>query len=641
VGVSLGVPVEVELHARKPCARVEVPRQLAVGKRVDDRGRFGPGGLGPVRRRRQRLRESEHGESGRRHRRVAEPPGRSHRPLDPVLHAVVPRAPELVRGQLRQEANRLGRILVGQALERVGEPGARLVVATEQALDGGARPREPRAQRVRPGRDEGERFQERLVAVGIAARRGQRVGESREELDALLRRRRPGKQAERVGEPVGGAGRREANCRLAGLTQDSGCFGISLARRALDVMGPCRRCRSACRQRPRAAVVGAEPPGARGRLVDGAPDERMPEPEASWHVRSPHEIEPEKLVDRVHGLGLGRRGRGCGQLGLEGIAGDRRPFEDEPGRAREKRQLLRERRGHGRRDADRLRRRLLAHGRRARPVGRSGQLLEVEWVAAALVVEGVGFRAADELPRLVAAQRAELDPCQELRPVCPLERGGEALRQLARANGEREQHRRRRHPAQERPHELDGGSVGPVQVVETEHDRLERGESLEQRAHRPVAAIALVLQRHGGSRLQREERREDVRKLSAHVVVEGVEAARVEPAHVLVDRVHEHGERQVALELGRGAEEDEATVHVRAGAKLREQPGLADPGLAQELDDRRLAAADAVQNLLERAELLGATDELPTAQRHSLPSSTSIRKGAQASKSGCRIRVPP
>jgi hypothetical protein len=92
-----------------------------------------------------------------------------------------------------------------------------------------------------------------------------------------------------------------------------------------------------------------------------------------------------------------------------------------------------------------------------------------------------------------------------------------------------------------------------VQVVEHEHEGLCRSELLEQRAHGTVAAIALVLERHLAAARERRQRREDVRELRSNVVVEDGEPIRAEPSHVLVERIHEHRERQVALELGRRA----------------------------------------------------------------------------------------
>ena len=102
----------------------------------------------------------------------------------------------------------------------------------------------------------------------------------------------------------------------------------------------------------------------------------------------------------------------------------------------------------------------------------------------------------------------------------PLERGRETLRHLAGAVRQRHEHGRGRRPAQQRAEQLDRRRVGPVEVVEHEHERLRRREPLEQRAHGAVAAIALVLERDLAAARERRQRREDVRELGLDVVVE-------------------------------------------------------------------------------------------------------------------------
>ena len=62
-----------------------------------------------------------------------------------------------------------------------------------------------------------------------------------------------------------------------------------------------------------------------------------------------------------------------------------------------------------------------------------------------------------------------------------------ALRHVARTHGQRQKHRRGRRPAQERSEQLDRRRVGPVQIVEHEHERLRRSR---------VARAASA--RHGG-----------------------------------------------------------------------------------------------------------------------------------------------
>ena len=58
-----------------------------------------------------------------------------------------------------------------------------------------------------------------------------------------------------------------------------------------------------------------------------------------------------------------------------------------------------------------------------------------------------------------------------------------------------------------------------------------------------------------------------MRKLSAHVVVERGEAFLVDASRVLIERIHENGEREVPLEVGRRAREDELAPGVRASRR--------------------------------------------------------------------------
>ena len=101
-----------------------------------------------------------------------------------------------------------------------------------------------------------------------------------------------------------------------------------------------------------------------------------------------------------------------------------------------------------------------------------------------------------------------------------------------------------------------------------------------------------------------------MRKLRAHVVVQPGKAIGTESAQVLVERVHEDRERQVALELRRRAGKDEPSVLVGGVRELSEETCLADPGLPDESDRGGDPLIDLAEHLVERAELLGAADEL-------------------------------
>ena len=85
-----------------------------------------------------------------------------------------------------------------------------------------------------------------------------------------------------------------------------------------------------------------------------------------------------------------------------------------------------QRRSHGRRNADRRGHLRNTGGVGVGPVERTGELLEVERVATALLVEqgrsGGIDGPAEQLARFVGRQGAELEACQGARAVRSLER---------------------------------------------------------------------------------------------------------------------------------------------------------------------------------------------------------------------------
>ena len=217
---------------------------------------------------------------------------------------------------------------------------------------------------------------------------------------------------------------------------------------------------------------------------------------------------------------------------------------------------------------------------------------------------------AEKLSSLIRRQGAELDPGQRRRTMRPLEccrkRSGVWRGRSATAD----QHGRRRRPAQQRAEQLDRRRVGPMEVVEHEHERPRLRELLEQRAHRTMAAIALVLERHRSAACERRQRREDVRELGLHLVVEGGELLRVEAPDVLIQRIARRPRT-----AGRARARTPTPQRTRCprssarAASSREQTRLADPRLAHQLDRARAASIELVEQLLERIELVGAAHE--------------------------------
>ena len=300
-----------------------------------------------------------------------------------------------------------------------------LLVAAEQVLHAGTGGREPHPQRDRFGRHELDALQQGGVAVGELAGRDQRPGPGEEELDTRIGRRGIGQESQRVSKPGCGAGGRALCHGVAGLTQSRDGGRVPLPRRTLNMMRALYRGCTAGGERLGAPLVRAQSPAAGRRLVDRPPDERMPEAKAARHLGLPNEVELQQLVQGLERRRLGGRRGGGGQLGFERVAGYRCPLKHGPCAVREKRELLGQR-GRNRGRHVEIPGRELGNACRALKSERSGELLEIERVAAALLVEsgcgGAVDRFTEELPSLVARQSADFDAEQCPRAVRSLER---------------------------------------------------------------------------------------------------------------------------------------------------------------------------------------------------------------------------
>src|SRR3954453_13151659 len=183
-----------------------------------------------------------------------------------------------------------------------------------------------------------------------------------------------------------------------------------------------------------------------------------------------------------------------------------------------------------------------------------------------------------------------------------LERSCEPVGQLTRAHRHRYEHGRDRRPGQEWTEQLQRRRIRPGKVVEHKHERPRLREELQERTHRPMYAVALVFQRQDGRSRDPRKGGKDLRELRQHVLVELLQATRIESAQVLVKRVDENRERKLPFELGTGSCKDEPALGIGATGELPEQAALADPGLAYELDCDEVAAIHLGEDLLERTE---------------------------------------
>jgi hypothetical protein len=332
---------------------------------------------------------------------------------------------------------------------------------------------------------------------------------------------------------------------------------VARAGGVLDVMGALDRARAGALQRGRGAGVGAQPPAARRRCIDGVADDRVPEGEAARRRRLPHQRTAQQLVERRQGRRLGQLRDRRGEAGLEGVAGGRGRVE-QPARVGGQRAQL-----GGQRGRDRGRDRAVARGARAGDRPDAGELLKVERVAAGLGVDGRGG-IADELGGLGRAQRRERDRRRAVLARRHGQRGGQHGRDLPGARRQRQQGRSGERPAHQRGERVERRRVGPVDVVEAEH---ERGQALERVAQRRVHRMPIP--------------------------VDGVPADRVPPQRV----------REVGLVLRRPPPAHRDAARLRALRQMGQQGRLADSRLALEHDDARSPDRQRVQRAGERLAL--------------------------------------
>ena len=101
-----------------------------------------------------------------------------------------------------------------------------------------------------------------------------------------------------------------------------------------------------------------------------------------------------------------------------------------------------------------------------------------------------------------------------------------------------------------------------------------------------------------------------MRELTTNIVVEGLQATRRKPLNVLVERVNEHPERQVSLELRCRPAEHEVPTPISPGRKLREKPRLANPRLTHQRNRSGLATVQIDEQIIENTARCGAPNEV-------------------------------
>ena len=222
---------------------------------------------------------------------------------------------------------------------------------------------------------------------------------------------------------------------------------------------------------------------------------------------------------------------------------------------------------------------------------------------------GVRGKGVDEHLGLALGQRPEID---RDRPSPPTSPARARLEQLG-TRKTHDQHRRVVDPVREVLDEVEQRILGPVDVLEAEHERLRLGE-----AHRPLL---------GGPRdlLPASPARDGVEHTGRETEEIGDRVARARLAELLECllggvvgrdpgcRLHHLRQRPVRQTFAEGQRPPgEDARPLEAGEELAGEPALPDPGLPEDRDELRAAVADGARKcVLEQLELLLAADVRP------------------------------
>jgi hypothetical protein len=111
-------------------------------------------------------------------------------------------------------------------------------------------------------------------------------------------------------------------------------------------------------------------------------------------------------------------------------------------------------------------------------------------------------------------------------------------------------------------------------------------------------------------RRQRAQRREDPGELAELVRGDAIEDPRIEGRQVGVEGVDHEPERQLLLELGAAAAQDQPPLRVGSPSELGEEERLPDPGFACHLRELGAPGTGSLESPLEQGKLGVAADEL-------------------------------
>ena len=232
-------------------------------------------------------------------------------------------------------------------------------------------------------------------------------------------------------------------------------------------------------------------------------------------------------------------------------------------------------------------------------------------------IEVVTGDRAELLGRLAPVERHEREP---LHATGSFELGQErqqrvATMELVGAVREQEHHRDVAQVPDEEPEQVAGRAVGPMQVLDDEHDRRPRGQALEDPEEQlEQATLARAVAQATGcvpaGSGHGPEVGDQPSELGATLAQDDVELLGVgptdEPTQGFGDRGVGH---RTLTEVDAPAEQDDGTLGLGDRGDLRHDPRLTDAGLAGQ--ERRAAATLVcrLQGRAQSADLAGSADE--------------------------------
>ena len=240
-------------------------------------------------------------------------------------------------------------------------------------------------------------------------------------------------------------------------------------------------------------------------------------------------------------------------------------------------------------------------------------------------VEVVTRDRAELLRRLAPVERDDL---QSLDPARPIELGEERQERVAPVQlvgpvGQDERHADVAQVPDQEAHQVAGGPVGPVEVLDDEDHRSDRREPVEDaEQHLEQAALGRARVETGSILVRgRAEVRDEAGEVGSAVADDGIELVGREPAHQAAERLDDGGVWQgTVTQDDAAAAEDHRPVAVGEIGKVADEPGLAHAGLAGNHDRAAPPLAGAPQRGSESLELDGPSDEdrAGDAGRHAL-----------------------